>query len=92
MNNLFISFQLNNPDTNNDTIEQFVASLGNSTNLFSGCWYVNSPLSASDAIKKISRLLSKEDVLVIADTNNNEGTWFNLEEKRAQRIRQNWRM
>jgi len=72
MNNLFISYQLDEAEKNLEQVDKAIASLGNSTKLHNGCWYVNSP----------------ENV----DASNNETTWFNLEDKRAQRVRQNWKM
>jgi len=53
---------------------------------------VNSPLSAQDAVKRISGLLTDSDVLVVADTTNDESVWFNLSESKARRVAQNWKM
>ena len=79
-------------DENLETVDKAIESLGNSTKLHSNCWYVNSPENVGDAIKRISRFLTEEDTLVVSDTSNDETTWFNLEDKRAQRVRQNWKM
>ncbi len=92
MNNLFISFELNDIEDNITTVEKAIESLGNSTKLHNSCWYVNSPENVDDAIKRISKFLKKEDTLIISDTSNDASTWFNLEENRARRIRQNWEM
>ncbi len=92
MNNLFISFELNDVEENIAPVEKAIESLGNSTKLHNSCWYVNSPENVDDAIKRISKFLKEKDTLIISDTSNDASTWFNLEEKRAQRIRQNWKM
>jgi hypothetical protein len=92
MNNLFISYQLNESEKNLEQVDKAIESLGNSTKLHNNCWYVNSPENAADAIKRVSRFLTEEDTLVVSDASNNETTWFNLEDKRAQRVRQNWKM
>lgn len=92
MNNLFISYKLNDTSLNLERLDKTIASLGNSTKLHDTCWYVNSPQNASEAMKHISQNLTDKDILIVSDTSNNESTWFNLEDKRAQRVRQNWKM
>lgn len=92
MNNLFISYKLNDTSLNLERLDKAIATLGNSTKLHDTCWYVNSPQTASEAIKRISPNLTDKDILIVSDTSNNESTWFNLEDKRAQRVRQNWKM
>ena len=92
MNNLFISYHLNAPEANQEKVDKAIEMLGNSTRLHPGCWYVNSQHSVDKAIKHMRQVLTEEDTLIIADTSNDESTWFNLEDKRAQRVRQNWKM
>jgi hypothetical protein len=92
MNNLFISYELNDSKENLENIDKAIQALGNSTKLHNSCWYVNSPENAENAIKHISRFLTDQDVLIVSDTSNDETTWFNLEEKLEQRVRQNWKM
>ena len=92
MNNLFISYALDNKEENIEHVDKAIESLGNSTKLHESCWYVNSPENADAAIKRISRFLTEKDTLIVSDTSNDETTWFNLEDKRAQRVRQNWNM
>lgn len=92
MNNLFISYELSDTEKNLEPVDKAIESLGNSTKLHSGCWYVNSPENVADAIKRISQFLTDEDTLIVSDSSNDETTWFNLEDNRAQRVRQNWKM
>lgn len=92
MNNLFISYELSDAEKNIESVDKAIESLGNSTKLHQTFWYVNSPENAEKAIKRISRFLSKDDKLVICDASNNETTWFNLDDKRSQRVRQNWKL
>lgn len=94
-NNLFITYEVaehTDSAERREQIEQVVQSFGNSTPLFGNSWYVNAPMSAEEAVRRLSRFLTEEDSVVIADTSNNESTWFNLPEKRARRIVQNWKM
>lgn len=90
MNNLFFSYEAKSE--NEDQISKAIESLGNSTKLHTSCWYVNSKASAEEALKVIARFLTEEDTLVISDTTNNTSAWFNIEEKREIRVKQNWRL
>jgi len=92
MNNLFISYNINNKEVESETVDKAIEKLGNSTKIHSGFWYVNSEHSVDKAVKHVSHFLTDKDTLVIADTSNNESTWYNLEDSRAQRISQNWKM
>ena len=92
MNNLFISYELADAEKNLDTVIKACQSLGNSTPLMSGCWYINSPHNADEAIKRIGGAFAAEDKLVIANTNTDSCVWLGIGDKEAQRIRQNWKM
>lgn len=89
--NLFINYQLNSQSKRAD-IERAITSLGNSTQLFSGLWYINATEDAQEALKRISSWMTEKDQLLVVDAATNQCLWFNLDEKLAQRIRQNWRM
>jgi len=91
-NNLFFSVELSEPEDRQEKVNKAIQSLGNATPLTELSWYVNSPLSAQDAVKRISGLLTDSDVLVVADTTNDESVWFNLSESKARRVAQNWKM
>ena len=90
-NNLFISYQLNNPETNQEAIAKAIDALGNSTQLHSTCWYVNSPKNASEAGNFLGRVLDKADVLIVTNTSNDSAIWHNLSDKQEIRIKQNWK-
>jgi hypothetical protein len=89
--NLFIHYLLD-PKTSEASIVRAVSSLGNSTPIFPGLWYVNGIEDAKEALKRVSSWMTDKDRLVVVDAANNECLWFNMDEKLAQRIRQNWRM
>lgn len=90
-NNLFFSYELAESEQQ-AKLDKAIQSLGNATPLTKQSWYVNSPLTAQDAVRKVSGLLTEKDTLIVADTSNNESVWFNLEEKKARRVTQNWKM
>jgi hypothetical protein len=91
-NNLFFTYELSPQRESKAALDQAIQNLGNATPLTDSSWYVNSPLKANDAIKRLSGLLTDEDSLVIADTTNDESAWFNLPDIKARRVNQNWRM
>lgn len=89
-NNLFISYQLADPDANHEAVAKAIDALGNSTQLHNTCWYVNSPRNAAEAGKHLTSVLSEEDILIVTNTTNDSAIWHNLEEKREIRVKQNW--
>jgi hypothetical protein len=90
-NNLFISFELKNPEQNLDKLNKAIESLGNSTQLHTTCWYVNSPKKASEATSLIGQLIGQDDILVVTNTSTDSVSWKNLEQKREIRVVQNWK-
>lgn len=88
--NLFIFYQLN--AANISDVERAVKSLGNTTPVFSGMWYVNASENAEEALKRISSWMTEKDHLLVVDSATNTALWYNLDETLAQRIRQNWHM
>lgn len=90
-NNLFIIYRLDKK-TDRDSIERAVHSLGNSTPIFSDAWYVNGIEDAEEAVKRISSWMTDKDHLLVIDSAKDVCLWFNLDEKVARRIQQNWRM
>ncbi|AJQ94184.1 hypothetical protein [Gynuella sunshinyii] len=91
-NNLFFSYELAEQENRKEQLDKAIQNMGNSTPLTNNCWYVNSPLTADEATRQLSRYLTDEDILVVADTSNDQSAWFNLEEKKARRVTQNWKM
>jgi len=90
--NLFLSYELKNAATDCEKIDKAIQQLGNSTKLHASCWYVNSEHSADEAVKRIGRLLTQDDILIVIDSSNDVCSWFNLEEKRQIRVKQNWKL
>jgi hypothetical protein len=91
-NNLLISYEIDNDKEREDKVKKSVEMLGNSTPLFSGTWYVNSPHTVNEAVKHVSHFMTDQDKLVILNSSNDECVWYNLSNSQAQRIRQNWKM
>ncbi|WP_071932410.1 hypothetical protein [Candidatus Thiodiazotropha endoloripes] len=90
-NNLFISYEINNSEVDQSKLTSAIESLGNSTQLHENCWYVNSPKNASEAADLMNRVVSEDDIVIVANTTTDSATWLNLEEKREIRLKQNWK-
>jgi len=91
-NNLIISYELVESSADQSELTKAIQDLGNCTKLHSTCWYVCSPHSASLAAKRLSAVLNKRDILIIADTTNDSSVWHNLTPTQSMRVRQNWRL
>lgn len=91
-NNLFITYQLTEPEAHQAKVLKAIQALGNSTQLHASCWYVNSSHTASSAAERIGGAMHPKDILVIADTTNNSSIWHNLSEAQAIRVKQNWKI
>ncbi|ODB95157.1 hypothetical protein A3197_17505 [Candidatus Thiodiazotropha endoloripes] len=90
-NNLFISYEINNSELDQSKLTSAIESLGNSTQIHENCWYVNSPKNASEAADLMNRVVSEDDIVIVANTTTDSATWLNLEEKREIRLKQNWK-
>ena len=88
--NLFIFYQLTT--NKEEPVLKSIQSLGNITRLGNGFWYVNGNTGAEEALKRISSWMTQQDSALVVDAANNEVFWYNLDDTRAQRIRQNWDM
>ncbi|MES9851117.1 MAG: hypothetical protein ABW170_04715 [Candidatus Thiodiazotropha sp. L084R] len=74
-NNLFISYELKSSEQDQDKINKAIQSLGNSTQLHTTCWYVNSPKNATEAASLVGSFFDDDDVLVVANTSTDSATW-----------------
>lgn len=92
MHNLFISYELTNPEANAERVKRACRSLGNATPLMADCWYINSQYNAEEALRRIGGAFAEDDKVVIANTKTDSVVWLGLGEREAQRVRQNWNM
>lgn len=64
---LLISFELHSPSKNYLAVERAVASLGNGVRVHTYFWYVESPISASEAADKLWQVMDERDSVLVID-------------------------
>lgn len=89
-NNLFISYDLNSPGQTYDRVIDEIKTLGSWAKVQKSFWYVKSPLSASDALKRVWAKMDRNDSLIVVDATNQTASWQGLSEEVAQHIKDNW--
>lgn len=89
-NNLFISYDLNSPGQNYDSVIEEIQKLGNWAKVQKSLWYVNSNLTASDALERVWAKMDRNDSLIVIDTTNNSVSWQGLSDEVANHIKNNW--
>lgn len=92
MSNLFISYQINDTEQDYELLKRAINTIGNMTQIHDTCWYVNSQMSAEDAIKRLGSVILKDSLLLVVDASNNLAHWIGVEPNKANRIKQNWLM
>jgi predicted proteasome-type protease len=88
--NLFIQYNI--LAANEKVLINSIQKLGNVTRIDNGFWYVNSTVDANEAIKRLASWVTDKDRVMVIDASNNQVFWYNLDDVKAQRIRQNWTM
>lgn len=89
-NNLFISYDLYNPGQNYEKVIETIKSLGNWAKVQKSFWYVNSHLSASEAVKLVWAAMDKNDSLIVVDATNKNASWQNLSDEISKFIQNHW--
>lgn len=89
-NNLHISYDLNVPGQNYDAVIAKIKTLGAWAKIHKSFWYVNSHLTAQQAALEVWSVMDQSDTVYVADTTNNNASWFNLSDEVAEHIKQNW--
>lgn len=64
---LLVSFELHSPSKNYLAIEKAIASLGHGVRVHTYFWYVESPMSASEAADKLWQVMDERDSVVVID-------------------------
>lgn len=89
-NNLFVSYDLYKPGQNYNTVEDEIKKLGNWAKIHLSLWYVNSAFSASEAAKRIWAVMDTNDKLIVVDATTNNASWYNLNSKVSEYLKDNW--
>ena len=89
-NNLFVLYDLHAVGQNYDAVVNAIKSLGSWAKVQQSVWYVDSPLDAKQAAKKLRNSTDHNDSLIVLDTTNNGAFWYNLSDEVAAHIQNHW--
>jgi hypothetical protein len=89
-NNLFISYDLYKPGQSYDHVIQAIKQLGAWAKVQKSLWYVKSPLSASEALDRVWKVMDANDSLIVVDSTNNEAAWRNLSDEVSNYLKTQW--
>ena len=89
-NNLFISYDLNSPGQDYSSVIEEIKSLGNWAKIQKSFWYVNSTLTASQAVDRIWAKMDGNDSLIVVDAKNDNAAWQGLSDEVANFIKNKW--
>lgn len=89
-NNLFISYDLNSPGQDYSAVIDEIKSLGSWAKVQKSFWYVNSSLSASEAVDRIWAKMDVNDSLIVVDATNNNAAWQGLSDEVGNAIKNQW--
>ncbi len=90
-NNIFIFFETEDSQRK-ENISKRIKNLGNTTPVSDNFWYTNSEATSEQLVRHLSQDLTDMDQLLVVDAQNNQSHWFNMEDKKAVRLTQHWRM
>lgn len=89
-NNLFITYDLNTPGKDYNSVIDVIKSLGNWVKVQSSVWYVNSPFTCEQAAEHVLKAMDTNDSLLIVDASNNDAAWYNIASHAPEHITANW--
>ncbi len=89
-NNLHVSYDLYQPGQNYDAVIKAVKGLGSWAKIHQSYWYVDSNLTAEQAIARVWQVMDANDSLYIVDASSNLAAWQNLNDEAAKFIRDHW--
>lgn len=89
-NNLHISYTLYNPGQDYPAIIEKIKTLGAWARIHPSFWYVNSNLTAQQAVDALRPEIDANDSLYVVDATNNVAAWHNINQEVAKHVRDNW--
>ncbi len=89
-NNLFVSYDLNDPGQNYAAVINAIKSIGIWAKVQKSLWYVKSTLSAEQAVQRIRPAMDQNDSLIVIDTTRNVAAWQGLSPDVAKHIQDLW--
>ncbi|NOI36564.1 hypothetical protein F0250_21960 [Vibrio cyclitrophicus] len=89
-NNLFISYDLNSPGQNYDNVIKEIKTLGSWAKVQKSFWYVDSTLTATEALNRVWAKMDQNDTLIIVNATSGDASWQNLSNEVASHIKNQW--
>lgn len=89
-NNLHISYDLNQPGQNYETVIAKIKTLGSWAKIHKSYWYVKSTLTASQAVEAVWSVMDPSDTVYVVDATNNQASWQNIAQSVSDHIRDQW--
>jgi len=90
-NNLFISYDLSDPDKNFEALAAEIQKLGDWSQVQPTLWYVKSQFTSEQAVNMLwPAMIAGADSLVVVDAANNTANWQNVEQDVAEFFAQVW--
>jgi len=89
-NNLHISYELHQPDKNQEALIAAIRALGTWARIHSSFWYINSGLTATQARDNLLSILGPQDSLYVVDVTNRVAAWQNMSEFAVKIIKDRW--
>jgi hypothetical protein len=78
------------PGQNYDKLIERIKALGSWAKIHKSFWYVNSEVTASQAVDYLKPALDANDKLYVVDATNNSAAWNALPDNVSSHIRGNW--
>ena len=90
-NNLFISYDLADPDRNFEALATEIEKLGVYAQVHPTLWYAHTDQSSEQVCQALWAVLDKEnDMLMVIDASNNTAHWENLDQEVADYFKAEW--
>ncbi len=90
-NNLFVSYDLSDPDKSFDKIAAEIQKLGDWAQVQPTLWFVKSQFTSEQAASLLWPALNQsDDSLIVIDASNNTANWQNIAQDVAEFFAQTW--
>jgi len=90
MANLFISYDLNSPGQDYDTIKEEIKSLGSWAKVQESLWYVQSTLTVKQVSDRLTQYIDTNDSIIVIDASNNKAISYGLSDEVDKYIKDRW--
>jgi hypothetical protein len=90
MANLFVSYDLADPDKNFDVLAGEIQKLGTWAQMQPTLWYIHSTFSAEQASELLSKVITDNDSLVVVDASTNSVNWRNIADELTAPLEASW--